>query len=317
MKYGMILGAILAGATAVSCSSATMRGHADDMKTHLHDTYIQARLAGFGPERARHIAASNYYADEHPETTSVGMEKRVLYGALTPLSAPTILLSGLTDWTIGRKPFSRAFGSRTAEVTSWAITPMAHKLHFPAPGVHDKVEPAFVKDRQTGQLHYNNPEALALIERAYEALQARDGDTERALGLLGIGLHTMQDSYKHASYCAARGHIGMHPNPDDTSDDLDLTLEISEATFSCLRYAYELLHGKRVSSRKDWETAVRRVYGSPLREGETWDHRWICTIRETFGDAYGPWSETRSVWLRTDGDEAFARALETVREVLQ
>lgn len=308
---GMAAALILACAGA-GCASA-MRGGDADMDVHLHSTYYLARAAGFEPRRALHIAAANYYTDEHAETTSVGTERRIAGGLVNPLTAPRILLSGLADWAFeGERP-RRALGSRTAEATAWALGPEALRIHFPARSPREAVRPAFAKDPATGELYYANGEAVAVLERAFRALETRDPDVDRALALLGIGLHVLQDSYKHAGYDGARGHIGAHPNPDDVSLDPRLALEIAEATFHSLLHARRLLgDGGGGPAAPRWEERLEQLYTDIHGNGT---FRWARAVREAFGDDYPAWDELRARWLAGGGGDEFERALRRIRRI--
>jgi hypothetical protein len=307
------MGAILAAAcSAAGCTSA-LRGGAADLDVHLHTTYLVAREAGFGAREARLIAAANYWVDLHPATSSVGTERRLLGGLVHPLAAPSILAFGLSDMVLRGESPARAFGSQTARATAWALSPMAHRLHFPAPDERSKVSPAYRRDALTGDLVRVNRDAVAVLEMSLRTLEARDPDLRRSLALLGIGLHTLQDSYKHAGYDAAGGHIGVHPDPDDVSHRPDLALEIAEATYHSLLRARRLLPGARPRPVEDWTGRLQKLYAEKHISGDTYEDRWVEAAWEAFGDEYDPWDGLSEWWRAAGGGEAFERALEAVR----
>jgi hypothetical protein len=306
---------VFAASSAAGCATV-LRGGDADREVHLHLTYFMARAAGFDEREARDIAAADCYTDEHPETNSVATERRVLGGLVNPVTIPRIVVGSVADCAFGAETPKRGFGRRTAEATAWALSPLAHRLHFPALGMYERVEPAFVTDARTGEIYYNNREAIAVLEQAFRALETRDPDAPRALALLGIGLHTLQDSYKHRGFCGALGHIGVSPDPDDISRDLGMALEIAEATLHSLRYARGLLKGGAPPLRADWKGAVERLYAAPLRDGESRQDRWTALIRGGFGDDYGAWEEWRGRWM-DEGGGAFDRALDRVRAILR
>ena len=311
MERMMVVAA--ASLAALGCSSA-LRGADADRDVHLHLTYYMARAAGFDEADARAIASADCATDEHPETTSVGTERRFVGGLLNPVTIPRIVGLGLADLVFAEGTPGRAFGSRTAEATAWTLTPLALRLHFPARGMHDRVEPAFVTDARTGEVYYNNREAVTVLEQAFRALETHDPDVSRALALLGIGLHTLQDSYKHAGFCGALGHIGQWPDPDDVSRTPGLALEIAEATLNSLRHAKRLLEGGGRRPAPAWREEFEGLYRRPLGGGECRQDRWIAWIRGSFGDGYGTWEETRERWLEAGGAEVFERALDRVRD---
>ncbi len=301
-------------ALAAGGCSATLRGPDTDADIHLHATYYLARAAGFEPEASLKIAAADCFTDVHPDTTSVATERRLAGGLANPISIPHILFFGGADWVSGSEPLARAMGGRTAEITSWVLSPLGTRLHFPARGLHDAVKPAFARDPVTGEIFYNNRDAMAVLERAFLALDTRDPDVDRTLALLGVGLHTMQDSLKHAGFTPARGHIGADPDPDDLSLNVDLGLEIAEATLYSLLHARRMLRGRAEVPGDQWRAALRRVYETPLAGGETRDARWIALIRATYGDDYGPWPATREAW-GASGEQAFERAIARIRGI--
>lgn len=305
------LAAIAAAALGATGCSSVLRGGDTDRDVHLHLTYFMARAAGFGPREARAIAAADCYTDEHPETTSVGTELRIPGGLINPMAIPWIAIAGVADCALGGETPKRGFAGRTAQVTAWALSRLALRLHFPASGMYEKVKPAFVRDPETGDVYYNNRDAVAVLERAFRAFETHDEDIGRDLALLGIGLHTLQDSYKHRGYCAALGHIGSSPDADDISRDLPMALEIAEATLNSLRYVHRLLHGKSAPPPPGWREAFVRLYATPLRDGECRQDRWIEWIRTSFGDSCGGWEETCTAWGE-EGADAFDRALELI-----
>lgn len=313
MRRIVNLAAIGIAAICGTGCSTMLRGDDSDRDVHLHLTYLMARKAGFSEAESRAIASGNCHTDYHPETNSVGTERRVIGGLINPLTVPRIIGIGLIDWGWGGETAVRAFAGQTAGATAWALRPLAHRLHFPSPGLYQKTVPAFRTHPETGEMYYNNREAMIVLEQAFRALETRDPDVPRALALLGIGLHTLQDSYKHQGYCGAFGHIGVFPDPDDISRDPGMALEIAEATLNSLRHARRLLHGTGIRIAEGWREEFQRIYTVPLRGGERRQDRWIGLIRETLGDSYGGWDDTRERWLADGGGEAFERALDRVR----
>jgi hypothetical protein len=297
--------------SALGCTSV-LRGGDSDRDVHLHLTYFMARVAGFSPGEARDIAAADCYTDEHPETNSVGTERRIVGGLVNPATIPIILARGTGDSTLGGEPPQRGYGQRAAETTAWMLSPLAHRLHFPALGMYEKVEPAFLTDPRTGEVYYNNRPAVAVLEQAFRALETHDEDAGRTRALLGIGLHTLQDSYKHRGYCAALGHIGVWPDVDDISRDLGMAREIAKATLDSLRYARQWVYGGGLGEAREWKEAFDRLYATPLGPRETRQDRWRALTLKTFGDDYGRWEELRDEWLRGEGG-AFDRAVDRAR----
>ncbi len=314
MGLKMTAAVVVAACSGAGCT-ATLRGGTADMDVHLHSTYMMARMAGFSPSEARRISAANQWTDYHPATNSVATERRVLGGLAHPGTLPHILFSGTIDWVLGGERPGRAFGSRTAEATSWTLSPLAHRLHFPAPDGRTKVSPAYRRDDRTGELILVNRDAVEVLEQAFRALETRDPDVRRSLALLGIGLHTLQDSYKHAGYNAARGHIGVHPDPDDVSLRPDLALEIAEATYHSLARARRLLPGGSLRPVEDWTGRLQKLYSEKHLKGEDYETRWVRAAWDAFGDEYAPWEELRDGWLAGGGAEAFDRALDQVRQI--
>ena len=305
---------VMAALGSAGCAAA-LRGGDSDQEVHLHLTYFMARSAGFPEQEARAIAAANGHTDYHAETTSVGTERRAVAGLVNPLTFPWILGAGLSDVAFGDQSLERAVLSRAGDATKWSLSPLAHRLHFPATGVYAKTEPAFVRDPRSGEVYYNNREAVIVLEHAFRALEVHDPDRPRTLALLGIGLHTIQDSYKHRGFCAALGHAGAWPDADDISRDLGMALEIAEATLNSLRHARRLESGASTDGPADWRRAFERMYAKPLEAGESRRDRWVAWIRDAFGDEFGTWEATQERWRAEGGDEAFESALVLLRPI--
>jgi hypothetical protein len=296
------------GAVLLSGCAAAFRGGDQDLAVHLGTTYAMARAAGFDPEDARKIAAANYHTDVHPETSSVATERRLVAGVANPLVLPSVFFSALFDTVTGRETPIRALGANAAAFTSWNLSPLALKLHFPARSIDDPTAPAFTKDPRGEWLYTRQRDALIVLEQAFFAIELRDPDEGRTLALLGIALHVVQDSYKHASYSGARGHIGVHPTPDDLASDPGMALEIGEATFLCLRHARARMDPRPLPPPADWKAIFRVAPG---------EADWRLALRSAFGEDPGSWSELRSRWSEAGGEEDFERALEKIRRVLR
>jgi hypothetical protein len=316
MKTTLVL-LVIAGSSAVSGCGSVLRGGDDDLSVHFHLTYSMARSAGFDQDESLKIAASDYFTDEHPRTSSVATERRLVAGIANPLVIPGILFSAVYDVTFAGERPARAFGARTAEFTSWGLSSTALKLHFPAHRIYDQTRPVFGKDLRSGELYLSNREAVELLEAAFRNIETKDEDLERTLALLGIALHTLQDSYKHVSYCGAQGHIGANPSPDSISGDLPMLIEIAEATFASLRHAYRRIHDAPHRAPGDWRAVVRHVYESPSEPEAGSEDRWTRVIAEIHGDTLGTWDELRRRWIQVEGDQAFERALEKVERILR
>lgn len=309
--------ALICGSAILSGCTPALRGGDADLAVHFDATYAMARAAGFDPRSARKIATADAYTDEHPDTTSVATERRLVAGIANPLVLPSIFLSTVFEWTSGRETAVRALGANTAQYTSWNLSPLALKLHFPARSVSDPTSPAFAKDASGEFVYVRNREALVVLEQAFTAIELGDPDEDRTLALLGIALHVLQDSFKHATYCGARGHIGVHPSPDDVGNDPGLAFEIGEATYLSLRHARLHMLRRESPAAPCWKELLLSAYVLP-GEGEPGSaRRWRAAVRSTFGDEPGPWEETRATWVENGGPEQFERALEKVRRVLR
>ena len=308
---------ILTGALCLSGCASALRGGDQDLAVHLGTTYAMARAAGFDPGDARKIAAANYFTDEHPETTSVATERRLIAGIANPLVLPSVLFSALFDSVTARETPLRALGANTAAFTSWNLSPLALKLHFPARTIYDPTAPAFSKDPSGEYLYALQRDALIVLEQAFLSIELHDRDESRTLALLGIALHVVQDSYKHASYSGVRGHIGVHPTPDDLASDPGMALEIGEATFLCLRHARARMDSRPLPPAADWKAILRLVHGADAEPAQGGEERWRRGIRAAFGEDPGSWPELRSRWTQEGGEDDFERALEKVRRVLR
>lgn len=311
----LVLPAVATGLLS-GCTSA-LRGGDEDLSVHLEMTYGMARAAGFDADDAAKIAASDYYTDEHPETNSVATERRLVAGIAHPLVLPSVFFSAVFDWTTGRETPCRALGANLAAYTAWSLSTLAHKLHFPAESIHDPTSPAFGKDVRGEALYVRNHDAVTLLEQAFLSIEVHDQDRGRTLALLGIALHVLQDSYKHASYSATRGHIGVHPTPDDLRGDPALACEIAEATFLSLRHARLRMEPANRAPAADWQTILRDVFDPSRGEPSDGEGRWRSVLRSIFGDAPEPWPALRSSWQASGGEDDFERALEKVKRLLR
>lgn len=290
---------ILAAALTAGCAGA-MRGPDTCAEIHFDSTYVLARWAGWSDSEALTIASSNFWTDKHGETNSVATEWRLLGAAANPATIPWVLCSGVADMIAEGESPSRAFGRRVAETTAWAVPSLGHNLHFPAVGLHSPTLPAFYINPVSGEIEYGNAEARRVLERAFLQFLSHDEDLPASLALLGIGLHSLQDSFKHSGYTAARGHIGANPDPDQACCDLKVTILSAEVTLNSLRYARKVLTGSSGSPPKGWKDILRRTFSTPGR---------------SLLDASR--AELLERWRREQGEEAFERALERVKETME
>ncbi len=295
MKIVSIL-AILA--TTAGCAGA-LRGPDTCADIHFDTNYVLARWAGWSEREALAISAADFWTDKHGETNSVATEWRLLGGGVNPVTIPWVLCFGVGDMIVVGESPSRAFGRRVAESTAWAVPSLGHRLHFPAGSTREPVSPAFFVNAGSGEIEYGNAEARRVLEWAFLELQAHDEDRDALLALLGIGLHTLQDSYKHCGYTAARGHIGANPDPDQPCCDVETTLACAEVTLYSLRYARRLTVGRSTAPPPGWKEALRRHFLA--KEPGEFPDRGVLLER----------------WQRERGEEAFDRALERVRDALK
>lgn len=301
----------LAPAALGGCAAA-LRGPDTCADIHFDATYVLARWAGWPEAEARAIAAADFWTDRHDETTSVATERRVLAGAANPITIPWVLVAGTADILVEGETPRRAFGRRAAEMTAWAVPSLGHQLHFPAVGLHSPVLPAFYINPVSGEIEYGNALARRVLERAFLDFQSHDEDTEASLALLGIGLHTLQDSVKHSGFSAAHGHIGARPDPDEACCNLDAATLSAEVTLNSLRYARRLVAGFSSKPPPGWKQALRAVYSA--ESGENPQARWSAFVKKQFGDVYPSREILLGQWLSGPGVEAFERALDRVRE---
>lgn len=286
-------------AATVGCAGA-MRGPDTCAEIHFDTTYVLARWAGWSDREALAISAADFWTDKHGETNSVATEWRVLGGIVNPGTIPWVLCFGFGDLVVSGDSPSRAFGRRVAESTAWAVPALGHRLHFPAGGPSSTVAPAFFVNPASGEIEYGNAEARRVLERAFLDLQTHDEDLDAVLALLGIGLHTLQDSFKHQGYESRRGHIGADPDPDQACCDLNRTLTCAEATLNSLRYARRLAVGRSSAPPSGWKQMLRARFSGAQSRIEMPD-------REALVER----------WLQGRGEDAFDRALDRVREALE
>jgi hypothetical protein len=304
------LTAVLALGVTAGCSGV-LRGPDACTEIHFETTYALARWAGWPPEDAAAIAAADAWTDQHGDTTSVATERRVLGGLVNPLTIPRVLTSALGDMLMEGEPPRRAFGRRVAEATAWTVPDLGLRLHFPARSIHAPVTPAFFVNPTTGDLEYGNADARRVLEQAFLDLETRDEDGAATLALLGMGLHTLQDSFKHCGFDGAAGHIGACPDPDTAGSDLGLALRSADATLHSLRYARRLAAGRSASPPPAWKEQLRLVLadGSP--------DRWTRFFRLRFGEPIPDRDALVERWRTGGGDEAFARAVARARELFR
>jgi hypothetical protein len=298
--------ALLAGA---GCGAA-MRGPDTCTEIHFETTYALARWSGWPPADAAAIAAADAWTDEHPETTSVATERRVAGGLVNPLTIPRIVTCAIGDLAEG-ETLRRAIGRRVAEATAWAVPELGLRLHFPAAGIHSPVGPAFLVNPATGELDYGNAEARRVLEQAFLDLETRDEDAAATLALLGMGLHTLQDSFKHCGFDGAMGHIGARPDPDAAAQDLGLALRSADAVLHSLRYARRLAAGHSSKPPPAWKEDLRDVLSDVSKD------RWPAFFRAHFDEAPPDRDEILVRWRRDGGLEAFDRAVSCARELFR
>jgi hypothetical protein len=307
-----ILGAVL----ATGCSAA-MRGPDTCAEIHFDATYVLARWAGWPEQEARAIASADFWTDRHDETNSVATERRVAAGILNPLTVPWVVCASVGDMVIDGDSPSRAVGKRVAESTAWAVPSMGHRLHFPAIGLRTAVLPAFYVNPASGEIEYGNAEARRVLERAFLFLQTRDEDEEAVLALLGIGLHSLQDSFKHCGYSASQGHIGIPDDPDRPCCNLGTTMLSAEVTLNSLRYARRLATGTSSAPPPGWREKLRAVFAQQVPPGEDPSRRWSRFIQDSFGETYTSRYETLETWKLEGGEIDFGRAVVRARTTLE
>lgn len=313
MKVLLLLAAVAAGWGCVPA----YRGLETCTEIHFDATYVLARWSGFEPREAGAIASANALTDEHPECNSPAGEWRLIAGLLNPLTIPWVLCATGNDLLLSGQPAGRAFGSRAAEATAWGVPRLCHALHFPAEGLYTPVSPAFAVDPVTGQIEYGAAGGRKVLERAFLDLLTRDEDTEATLALLGIGLHSLQDSFKHAGYCAALGHLGVRPNPDEARTQPEVKVQLSAATLASLRYARRLLYGTAPPPPPGWKDLLQRNFEKSDGNPEHAKELWATFVREELEDDYPNRDVRRRQWRREGGIQAFERALGRAKEVLQ
>ncbi|MBI3854404.1 MAG: hypothetical protein HY293_01800 [Planctomycetes bacterium] len=314
MKLLMLCAAL--SAAGGGCSSA-LRGPDTCTEIHFDATYVLARWAGWTADDARAIAAADAWTDEHARTNSVATERRILGGLASPLTIPWVLFSSAgAILTEGEAP-GRAFGKSAAEATSWAVPSLGLRLHFPAREGHEPVTPAFFSNPATGEIEYGNAEARRVLEAAFLAFQSHDPDRDASLALLGIGLHTVQDSIKHSGYTAVCGHIGARPDPDCACGNLDAALLGARVTLNALRYARRLEAGASLPPPASWIRTLRLGFLDAAASPGSSQERWAQLIRREFPDDYPSRATSLERWRAAGGERIFERALIQVEEVLR
>jgi hypothetical protein len=311
-----LISILLVLAATVGCAGA-MRGPDTCADIHFDTTYVLARWAGWTEPEALSISAANFWTDKHGETNSVATEWRLLGGVVNPVTIPWVLCFGLGDMIVVGEAPGRAIGRPIAESTAWAVPSLGHRLHFPARDPGEPVTPAFFVNAGSGEIEYGNAEARRALEGAFLELQAHDEDREAILAYLGIGLHTLQDSFKHCGYTAQQGHIGARPDPDQACCNIDRTIACAEVTLNSLRYARRLATGRSSAPPPGWKEALRRHLSSVASPDPTVDRGWISFVRAQFRDDYADREVLLERWRRARGEEAFDRALERVRDALR
>lgn len=313
MKVYLILG-LLVGTTGCA---GMMRGPDTCAEIHLDTTYVLARWAGWPAEDALAISAANFWTDKASQTTSVATEWRLVGGLVNPVTVPWVLCLGVGDVVVAGEPVSRAFGQRVAESTAWTVPTLARRLHFPTSGLYDPVTPAFHIHPTSGEIEYGNGEARRVLERSFLDLQVHDEDRAAVLALLGIGLHTLQDSFKHCGYTAARGHVGAHPDPDDACTSIETTLACAAVTFQALRYARRLDAGRSSSPPPGWKDELRRCFLERSGMDGQAEGSWGRMVTAELHDDYADRDLMIERWKQAGGEEDFGRAVERAREALQ
>jgi hypothetical protein len=307
---------ILSALALTGCAGA-FRGPDTCMEIHFDATYALARWAGWSAEEALAIASADAWTDLHPDTTSVATERRLVAGLVNPLTMPYVLCAGTADLLAEGEGPGRAYGRRVAEATAWAVPATGHRLHFPAVGLRSPVLPAFYLNPVSGEIEYGNAEARRVLERAFLDLQSHDEDVDATLALLGIGLHTLQDSIKHSGYTASQGHIGAEPNPDSPCCDASAAILSAEVTLNSLRYARRLVTGTSGRPPQKWREMIRRVFHDHAPSVEDAERRWAEFVREQFQEDSPGRSGLLVRWKESGGEDPFGRALLKVEEMLR
>jgi hypothetical protein len=140
---------------------------------------------------------------------------------------------------------------------------------------------------------------------------------EGTLALLGIGLHTLQDSIKHSGYNAAQGHIGAHPDPDSACCNLGAAMLSMEVTLNSLRYGRRLVRGRSSPPPPGWKDRILRILTGPAPTVEAAERRWMQFACEQFSEEAPGRTELLERWKAAGGEEVFTRALVKVEETLQ
>jgi len=304
-------------ALAVTGCAGAFRGPDTCTEIHFDATYVLARWAGWSAEEALTIAAANAWTDQHSDTTSVATERRLAAGLVNPISLPWAICRGTIDLVAEGEEPTRAYGRRIAEVTAWAVPSTGHRLHFPAVGLRSPVLPAFYLNPVSGEIEYGQAEARRVLERAFLDLQSHDEDQEGTLALLGIGLHTLQDSIKHSGYTAAQGHIGAHPDPDTACCNPSAMMLSIEVTLNSLRYARRLARGTSTPPPPRWKESLRRVFTDHAATVEAAERRWAEFVREQFQEEDPGRYGLLERWQAVGGEAVFRRALVKVEETLR
>lgn len=304
-------------ALALPGCAGAFRGPDTCMEIHFDATYALARWAGWPAEEALAIASADAWTDLHPDTTSVATERRLLAGLVIPVAIPWVLCAGTADVVAGDAGPGRAYGRRVAEATAWAVPATGHRLHFPAVGLRSPVLPAFYLNPVSGEIEYGCAEGRRVLERAFLDLQSHDEDLEATLALLGIGLHTLQDSIKHRGYTAAQGHIGAEPNPDSPCCDAGAAILSAEVTLNSLRYARRLVAGSSGRPPRRWREMIRRVFHDHGPSVEDAERRWADFVREQFQEDSPGRTGLLARWRESGGEEPFGRALQKVEDLLR
>lgn len=317
MGETMRLALPIAAALALTGCAGTFRGPDTCTEIHFDATYALARWAGWPPDQALAIAAANAWTDQHSDTTSVATERRLAAGLINPITLPWVLCVGTADLIADGETPSRAYGRRVAEVTSWAVPATGHRLHFPAVGLRSPVLPAFYLNPVSGEIEYGNAEARRVLERAFLDLQTHDEDLDATLALLGIGLHSLQDSIKHHGYTASQGHIGATPDPDCACTDPGAAMLSVEVTLNSLRYARRLVAGASERPPEGWRESIRRAFAGHAPTVEAAEERWAQFFRVQFEKDLPGRTGLLQRWREAGGEAGFARALPKVESTLR
>ncbi len=170
---------------ALALATLSPEAPAFDPEFHFHATYVLAREAGIAEDEALAIAGGAWSVDSPLDAGELSSIRPLLRAGVMAVALPTLVwpivfavvgeYDGAADW----------FG----KISDVVISPAAVAVHFPTEGGQRRVTP------YTGQAGHRAGGMVAL------AFGARDPV------LLGIALHSVQDSWSHSGHLPA-SHLG-------------------------------------------------------------------------------------------------------------